>query len=166
MTRKSRQVDLGPMYLPVGEDTGFPIERMGLAGEADRFAALLDAAPRGTDDRLARSAMSADDGASVSDLADHVQSVWERDSGGDDTEVRVTPGKDVSPHTTLRLQVRSGTLHVDIHCDASANPAWFIPRLPSLARDLASRLQRPIGVALFGPDEARIAHFEASGSGA
>jgi hypothetical protein len=166
MTRKSRQIDLGPMYLPVGEDTGFAIERTGLAADADRFAALLEVAPRCADERLARSSLSADDGASVSDLADHVQAMWERDAGGADTEVRVIPGKDVSPHTTLRLQVRSGTLHVDIHCDASANPTWFIPRLPSLARDLASRLRRAIVVALFGLDGARIAHFEASEGGA
>ncbi|VTU27194.1 hypothetical protein H4CHR_01945 [Variovorax sp. PBS-H4] len=166
MTRRPRQVDLGPLYLPVGEDTGFATERTGLADDADRFAALLDVAPRSASDRLAHSAGPSDDGASASDLADHVQSMWERDTEGDDTEVRVIPGRDVAPHTTLRLQVRSGMLQVDIHCDGSANPAWFIPRLPSLARDLAARLQRPIGVALFGPDKSRIGHFEASEGGA
>lgn len=166
MSRKPRQVDLGPLYLPLGEDTGFAIERTGLADDAGRFAALLDAAPRGAGDRLAHSAGPPDEGSSVSDLADHVQSMWERDGSGADTEVRVIPGKDVSPHTTLRLQVRSGMLHVDIHCDASANPAWFVPRLPPLARDLASRLRRPISVALFGPDGSRIGHFEASEGGA
>lgn len=166
MSRKPRQVDLGPLYLPLGEDAGFAIERTGLADDADRFSALLDAAPRSTGDKLAHSAGPSENGSSVSDLADHVRTMWERDASGDDTEVRVIPGKDVSPHTTLRLHVRSGVLHVDIHCDASANPAWFIPRLPSLARDLASRLHRPISVVLFGADGDRIGHFEGSEGGA
>jgi hypothetical protein len=162
MTRKPRQVDLGPMYLPLGEDAGLAIERAGLADDADRFSALLDAAPRSANHRSSQTTALEADGASLADLADHVQSMWERDPSGSDTEVRVIPGKDVAPHTTLRLQMRSGMLHVDIHCDASANPAWFIPRLASLGKDLASRLQRPINVALFGPHGDRIGHFEAS----
>ncbi|MDR6536942.1 hypothetical protein [Variovorax soli] len=160
MVRKPRQVDLGPMYLPLGEEDGLAAERAGLADDADRFAALLDAAPRSEGRRSSQTTASQDDGASVSDLADHIHSMWERDPSGTDTEVRVIPGKDVAPHTTLRLQMRAGTLHVDIHCDASANPAWFIPRLPSLGRDLGSRLQRPISVGLFGPQGDRIGHFE------
>ena len=205
MSGRPRQVDLGPLYLPVGEDVNWPIERTGLADDANQFAALLEAGrPRAADDRSEQAGAQADDGTSASDLAAHVQDLWEREAPGadgevrsikvpsrkdgeflipvdptaqeierslqalaaadgqDDGQVRVIPGKDVSPHTTLRLYAASGALHVEIHCDASANPAWFIPRLPSLGRDLASRLQRAVCVALFGPSGARIGHFESS----
>ncbi|GAA4348401.1 hypothetical protein GCM10023165_34160 [Variovorax defluvii] len=163
MSGRPRLVDLGPLYLPVGEEVQRPMERADLADDADRFAALLEAGrPGSAGDRAAQASAQKDDDPSVSDLASHVQNVWDREASGTDGEVRVVPSKDLSPHTTLRLHGSCGTLHVEIHCDASANPAWFIPRLPSLGRDLASRLQRPVCVALFGPGGARIGHFESS----
>ena len=164
MTRKPRQVDLGPMYLPVGEEAGFPVERDGLASDAARFDDILGAGlrSRNTSDRPARALLQADEGPSVADLASHVQNLWEREEGSTEAEVRVLPGHHVSPHTSLRLLVRSGTLHVEIHCNASANSAWFIPRLPPLAEDLVLRLRRRICVSLFGPTGFRIGHFESS----
>jgi hypothetical protein len=180
MAGQPRQVDLGPVYLPIGEEAVLPAPQARLAEHAARFAALLSHAhpragpageqaqavlpsplhPRARDQRE-RGRRPAGDS-----LAAHIQTLWDEQAQSAVREIHVSGDDGFLPGTTLRLRDRCGTLQIDVRCGCGTDSGWVARRLRGLVQALAARLGRPVSAAVFEADGSRAADYAWPGEAA
>jgi len=161
---KPRQVDLGPLYLPVGEQMGFPAPAPQMSTAAARFEELMERAkqPSQVEHDGDGAARDADEGREADgDLPAQVERLWRTEHSIMRREVRVGVRNAVLPGMALMMYEEQDELRVEICCGADARTNRLVPRVPSLVRDLASRLRRRVRVSVFESDGTRSAEAAA-----
>lgn len=153
MSRTPRQVDLGPMSMPVGDDCMVWRAPKGRDSDVVQFKALMQSPGHShrehTDDPLEQA---------VRDIARDAASPDERSIGGEigrllvgwggstAREVRIGLRPEVLPNTTLRIFEAQGQLRIELTVGSPDVAAWLAGRLGAVARDIGRDLDRDIGI--------------------
>lgn len=161
MTDRPRQVDLGPMYLPLGQErphepTKVPKPLAGSRREdVDRFRALME----GSDTRFTPpgsvapvSLLARRDNAQTSPsdpgerpgFVDAMERLWVSEGLEGEREVRIGVRNQILPDTAVRLRLLEGRLQLDLSCLEARTAHYLAGQLESLARELGVRLNRPV----------------------
>jgi hypothetical protein len=157
MASKPRSVDLGPLYLQVGEDAaraGWTQHGSGAdAGDVTRFEALMQKG-RKHQERETEAAVDAlleplrEPEAPVlaqpGEIGDEIAHLWVGTGLRSEREVRVGLREALLPDTTVRLSESEGRLRIELACGAARVADWLDRKLPALARELGERLNRPL----------------------
>ena len=165
MSNKPRNVDLGPIYLQVGQDGGTQ-DAAPPAGEADtvdvaRFESLMhrsrerqqqetDAAVDMLLDPLAGS--QPQELADASEIGDELAHLWVGTGLRSGREVRMGLRAALLPETSVRLHDSEGLLRVEFTCGTHRVAHWLLGKLPAVASELGERLARALEVAVFMGD--------------
>lgn len=161
MSDKPRQVDLGPMYLPLGKERPRDpptVARPLAAGrreDVDRFRGLMEGAEAARLDLpglvapvslLARregSPPSPDEGDRPG-FIDAMERLWVSEGLDGEREVRIGLRNQILPDTAVRMRMLEGRLQVDLSCLDGRMAHYLAGQLDGLARELGSRLNRPV----------------------
>lgn len=166
MSARPREVDLGPIYLPVGEELPLAAwtREPGEARVADiaRFDQLMGRRGRPTTDGSAGQHAQDSDWPWVPELADaaridwadceanslesEIERLWISEGASGIREVRLGLRREVLPDTTVRLLRQETSLHVDIACGRPVLASWLRARAQAIATELADRLGRDVTV--------------------
>lgn len=161
MSDKPRQVDLGPMYLPLGKErprdppTAAKPLAAGRREDVDRFRALMGGAwaasanPPGLVapvSLLARRDGSppATDEGDRPGFIDAMERLWVGEGLDGEREVRIGVRNPILPDTAVRMRLLEGRLQVDLDCLDGRRAHYLAGQLDGLARELGSRLNRPV----------------------
>jgi hypothetical protein len=165
MTRRSGQVDLGPLYMPVGDTRGNDARRLPSAADTERFSQLVAAVPSAqtapdsapalpflssfhAEDETARAGPA----AQQSSLAAQLERLWLERYGDSRRELRASEKNAILPGMALCMYEESGSIGLEIRCGANASTLWLVPRVPTLARDLADRLGKQVQLWVYQSD--------------
>jgi hypothetical protein len=155
MTRGSGQVDVGPLYMPVGDTRGDDARRLPSAADAERFSQLVAVAPSpqaASDAAPAEHETTQDGGAQQSSIAADLEKLWLERYGESRRELRASEKNAILPGMALCMYEESGAIGLEIRCSANASTLWLVPRVPSLARDLAQRLGKQVQLFVYESD--------------
>jgi len=162
MTRGSSQVDLGPLYMPVGDTAGSDTRRAPLPRDAERFQQLVTPIQSAHTALPFLSPFQAENeggvsaGAAQSSLAADLERLWLERGADFRREIRAGDTNAILPGMALLMYEHAGPsgleFGLEVRCGANASTGWLVPRVPSLARDLAQRLGKPVGVRVYEAD--------------
>lgn len=164
MASKPRNVDLGPMSLQVGGDSGAPAwsppEGNANQGDVSRFDSIMNRhRGRGRDEPAASEALSGElpepelhQMASADDLGAEVAYLWAGTGLDSDREVRVGLRETLLPETAVRLCEDQGRLLIEFTCGQARVANWLVRKLPLLARTLGTKLDRTVELVVFMAD--------------
>jgi hypothetical protein len=158
---KPRQVDLGPMYLPLGEERQRPVTPTPKAvpasrrDDVDRFRELMRRSPAafvspGLVAPVSLLARRDEDDPPHSDEGEHrgfidaMERLWVSEGLHGEREVRIGLRNQILPDTAVRLRTLEGHLQIDLSCLDGRVARQLASQLESLARELGSRLDRPV----------------------
>ena len=161
MSDKPRQVDLGPMYLPLGEERQRPVTPTPKAAPAgrrediDRFRELMQrsSATFGSPGGVAPASLLArrdendsppSDGGKRLGFIDAMERLWVSEGLHGEREVRIGLRNQILPDTAVRMRTLEGHLQVDLSSLDGRVARQLAGQLESLARELGSRLDRPV----------------------
>ena len=164
MSEKPRQVDLGPMYLPLGEErsrTPIPLQKTAPSGRRDdveRFRALMQggaADPLGAASGIAPLSLlarrddgeppaGADEDPTQGGLAAAMERLWVGEGLHGEREVRIGLRNSILPDTAVRMRLLHGRLQLELSCLEAPVARRLAVRLDALAHDLGSRLNRGV----------------------
>jgi hypothetical protein len=157
MAAKPRNVDLGPMYLQVGEEAGagrwLDPDAKASAGDVSRFEAIMN---RGRE-QPAESAVEALPGplgpapaelAQAGEIGAEIEYLWVGTGLASDREVRVGLREALLPDTAVRIHESEGRLFIEFSCGTARVGEWLARKLPVLTQDLGERLSRPVTMAV------------------
>lgn len=164
MSEKPRQVDLGPMYLPLGEErprTPIALQKNlpnGRREDVDRFRALMQRSAADPLDATAGVAplsllarrdegeppAGADDDPSQGGLASAMERLWVGEGLHGEREVRIGLRNHILPDTAVRMRLLHGRLQLELSCLEAPVARRLAARLDGLARELGSRLGRGV----------------------
>lgn len=161
MATKPRQVDLGPLYLQVGEDEapggwtppGTAID----ANDVSRFESLMHRG-RGQDHHAELApeellgplrGMEPAQLADTGDIGAEIAHLWVGTGLNSAREVRVGLREALLPDTSVRLCESQGRLRIEFTCESIRVADWIDRKLPALARELGERLSRDLELAVF-----------------
>jgi len=161
---KPRSVDLGPMYLQVGqEESHHGSQPAGAdAGDVARFQSLLGErrGRRSTDlpdDALqvpgpleAPPAVAIEDGEK--DLCDEIAHLWVGTGLHSRREVRMALRESLLPDTSVHLFEAGSCLRIEFICGTLRIADWLVRRLPGLARNLGGQLDRELELSVVHGD--------------
>jgi hypothetical protein len=178
MATGPRQVDYGPMALPVGDmPTGSAGIDAALQSDALRLRSLLaldaGAAQYAHDDatRSSSTPEDADDwqeGADASRLGDEIERLWFNDGARGAREVRVKLSEAVLPGVWISIRMHAGELLVELRCANEGTRNWLGASASRLAADLRDRLHQSIRVVVLDRDARQTAcghaHVESGNS--
>jgi hypothetical protein len=168
MAGKPRNVDLGPMYLQVGEDAGpqgpTTPGAAADAGDVARFESLLRRGGREQrqDEVAPESLLGPLLGTEPAPLGDageigaEIAHLWVGTGLRSDREVRMGLRESILPDTSVRLCEAEGRLRIEFTCGTARVADWLDRRLPALARELGTRLSRPLELAVFLGDGGQV----------
>lgn len=167
MSEKPRQVDLGPLYLPLGEERQrSPVKvkktlPSGRREDVERFRALMGdvaaqpaqgphamaplsllARREGDDPR--REYASAEAERSPSGLASAMERLWVGEGLHGEREVRIGLRNTILPDTAVRMRQVQGRLQLELSCLDARVSVRLASRLDALACELGSRLGRTV----------------------
>lgn len=175
MATKPRPVDLGPMYLQVGEEEApqgwTPPSTSADANDVSRFQALMQRG-RGQEReaqlpaeallgplRAAEPEQLADTG----DIGAEIAHLWVGTGLHGAREVRVGLRDALLPDTSVRLCESQGRLCIEFTCATVRVADWLDRKLPTLARELGERLTRELELAVFLGDGRLVGEHRWSG---
>jgi hypothetical protein len=160
MSGKPRNVDLGPIYLQVGDDGGAqspaPSVADANAGDVSRFDSLMRRTGQQREDSEIPvealldplRAPQVQQLAEADDISQEVARLWVGTGMHSGREVRVGVREALLPDTSVRLYESEGRVRVEFTCGASRVADWLDRKLVALARGLHERLKRPIELAV------------------
>jgi hypothetical protein len=168
MASRPRSVDLGPIYLQVGEQTTPDWTAPG--GEADakdvaRFESLMNRR-RGqqqqsevTPEMLlgALADYEREPYGEPDDIGAEIAHLWMGTGMHSAREVRVGLREALLPDTSVRLYESQGRLCIDFTCGTNRVALWLDRKLQVLARELGTRLDRPLALKVYMGDGSRAA---------
>jgi hypothetical protein len=158
MASRPRNVDMGPMYLQVGEEAasqGFTPAGAD-AKDVVRFESLMnrnggghrhsEASPESLLGPLSPSepAQLAD----TDDIGNEIAHLWVGTGLHSAREVRVGLREALLPDTSVRLHESQGRLCIEFTCGTHRVADWLDRKLPVLAREMGQRLDRPLELAV------------------
>jgi hypothetical protein len=161
MAGRPRNVDLGPVYLQVGEDAG---SQEPIASSADanvRDVARFESLMRRTGQQRQESDVPAEalldplrgphaqQLAEADDIGNEVARLWVGTGMHSGREVRVGLREALLPDTSVRLFESDGRVRIEFTCGTSRVADWLDRKLAALAREIGERLQRPLELAVF-----------------
>lgn len=165
MSDKPRQVDMGPMYLPLGEErrhVPLPKSKVlptGRREDVERFRELMQ---KGSLDRqgapgavaplslLSRRAGGEPPAAADSEqdsragLAAAMERLWVGEGQHGEREVRIGLRNSILPDTAVRMRLLQGRLQLELSCLQAPIARRLADRLDALASELGSRLDRAV----------------------
>ncbi|HTH78703.1 MAG TPA: hypothetical protein VL593_06965 [Ramlibacter sp.] len=161
MAGRPRNVDLGPVYLQVGEDAG-PKDAMPSDADANvrdvaRFDSLMRRADRQRDEADIPAealldplrAPQVQHLAQADDIGNEVARLWVGTGMHSGREVRVGLREALLPDTSVRLFEADGRVRIEFTCGTSRVADWLDRKLAELARSIGERLQRPLELAVY-----------------
>jgi hypothetical protein len=164
MATRPRNVDMGPMYLTVGEEAGperwISPDANAESSDVSRFAAIMNRdkgqqrhAPPAPE-ALFGATLETDttEFASADDVCTEIAFLWVGTGLSSDREVRVGLRESLLPDTAVRLFESEGRLRIEFTCGTSRVAEWLVRKLPVLARELGERLNRPLELAVLMKD--------------
>lgn len=164
MSEKPRQVDLGPMYLPLGEerprtpDTVRKPVPSGRREDVERFRALMQRGVSGPLDAAsgvaplsllarredreppAHAELRQDEGG----LAAAMERLWVGEGLHGEREIRIGLRNSIVPDTAVRMRLVHSRLQLELSCVQAPVAHRMAGRLDELARDLGARLGRAV----------------------
>lgn len=164
MSGRTRPIDLGPMYLPVGEQVDRwpvpvrPEDAGARAGDVDRFKAAMQAG----DGQLHSSALPAPQtlvsrqhpghGSPADDrdppdgdgFLDAIERLWVSEGLHAEREVRIGLNNRMLPETAIRMRMVQGAIQIEFTCAERATARWLAGRLDALAAELGARLRADV----------------------
>lgn len=164
MATRPRNVDMGPMYLTVGEEAGperwISPDANAQSTDVSRFAAIMNRdkgqqrhAPTAPEALLgALLETDAAEFASTDDISAEITYLWVGTGVASDREVRVGLREELLPDTAVRLFESEGRLRIEFTCGTSRVAEWLVRKLPVLTRELGQRLNRPLELAVLMND--------------
>lgn len=160
MATKPRNVDLGPMYLLVGEEDGpqgwtppsTPVD----TNDVSRFEALMHRDRGGQrHSELAPEALlgplraaEPDQLADTEDIGAEIAHLWVGTGLHGAREVRVGLREALLPDTSVRLCESQGRLRIEFTCETIRVADWLDRKLPVLARELGGQLSRELELSV------------------
>lgn len=163
-----RPIDLGPMYLPLGEAPDqrpqvTPLPCGVRSGDVERFRlAMRNGAQRlhspglpgplslwrrdvvdGHDERSPhdeRDEPNEPDGALDPGFADAIERLWVGEGLHAEREVRIGLHNRILPETAVRMRMVQGAIHIDFSCAELQAATWLAGRLECLVAELGARL--------------------------
>jgi hypothetical protein len=157
MASRPRCVDLGPLYLQVGEEArgadGAPTRDTADAADTARFDALMQ---KGRHHQQRETDAAADllleplrePQAQLlpesDDIGRELAHLWVGTGLRSAREVRVGLRDALLPDTWVRLHESEGRLRIEFACASAHVAHWLVRRLPAVASNLGERLQRPL----------------------
>lgn len=162
-----RPIDLGPMYMPLGDE---PERRLlveaqpGAArpGDVERFRAAMKDEPQQLHSPGLPGPISLLSRESVGHPADHaapdaqqrtptddeqqpgfveaIERLWVGEGLHSEREVRIGIRNDILPETAVRMRMSQGAIHVDLTCAEMPTAKWLAGQLEFLVSTLGSRL--------------------------
>lgn len=164
MSDKPRQVDMGPMYLPLGEErrhVPLPSSKALPAGhreDVERFRELMQGSRErsGPPDAVAPLSLLSrreggepppaadDDEGSRCGLAAAMERLWVGEGLHGEREVRIGLRNTILPDTAVRMRLLQGRLHLELSCLEAPVARRLVDRLDALAQELGSRLDRAV----------------------
>lgn len=163
-----RPVDLGPMYLPLGEGPerrpSPPKPARGVrAGDVERFRAAMEGesqrrlhspglpgplslVPRPPDGEQAEEGEreERDDAAALDaprpGFVDAIERLWVGEGLHSEREVRIGIHNRVLPETAVRMRMVQGAIHIDLTCADMRTAKWLAGQLEFLVSELGTRL--------------------------
>ncbi|HVZ45039.1 MAG TPA: type III secretion HpaP family protein [Ramlibacter sp.] len=164
MSNRRRNIDLGPLYLEVGEEAGLPQSPTQESGadarDVARFESLMrrgggqghggDSSSDATPESLLAPLFGAEAQAlaDTGDIGDEITHLWVGTGLSSDREVRVGLRETLLPQTSVRLFESEGRLRIEFACETVRVAEWLDRRLDKLARELGERLGRDIELVL------------------
>ncbi|MRD47070.1 hypothetical protein GHT07_07255 [Caenimonas koreensis DSM 17982] len=160
MASRPRNVDLGPLYLQVGEEDasqGWTPPASGAdSNDVARFQALLhkgrerhqqtDTTPEAQ--LWAVNAPEPQELANTDDVAAEIAHLWVGVGTSSAREVRVGLRATLLADTSVRLYEAQGELRVEFSCGTNRAALWLQRKLPVLAKEVGQRLQRPLELSV------------------
>lgn len=164
MATRPRNVDLGPLYLQVGEEnvpqSSESLARNADAGDVARFESIMHR-KRGqerrsevTPEMLLASPLEPELAhlAEPHDICHEIAHLWVGTGLQSDREVRMALREALLPQTSVRLCEVHGRLRIEFTCATHRVADWLDRKLQVLARELGQRLERPLELAVFMAD--------------
>lgn len=168
MATRPRHVDLGPMYLQVGEEEApqswTPPKAAVDANDVSRFDSIMHRG-RGQEhqaEAVPESLLGPLHGTEPAQLADtedigaEIAHLWVGTGLHSAREVRVGLREALLPDTSVRLCESQGRLRIEFTCESIRVADWIDRKLPVLARELGERLSRDLELAVFLGDGSLI----------
>lgn len=161
MAKRPRNVDLGPMYMQVGEEDASSGHGSSLPpadpNSVARFQALMHRkrhdtppAPHTPETLDAPATWDGLPGfGDPDDLGAEIAHLWTGTGMQSEREVRMGLREALLPGTSVRLLEAGGRLRIEFTCAARTTAEWLGRRLPALSRALGQRLNRSISVAVY-----------------
>lgn len=161
MSDKPRQVDLGPMYLPLGQERQRPVAPaakavpVGRREDVDRFRELMQRSPGALASPGGVAPLSLLARRDDSDpppcgrgehpgLIDAMERLWVSEGLHGEREVRIGLRNRILPDTAVRMRTLEGHLQIDLSSLDGRGARQLAAQLESLAHELGSRLDRPV----------------------
>lgn len=164
MSEKPRQVDLGPMYLPLGEERQrepIALPKAAASGrreDVERFRLLMQRGasdPRGARNAVAplsllarrdesRTPAGGEDDATQNGFASAMERLWVGEGLHGEREVRIGLRNNILPDTAVRMRLLQGRLRLELSCQDAQVSGRLAGRLDALASELGSRLGRAV----------------------
>ncbi|MBC7599803.1 MAG: hypothetical protein H7238_12410 [Polaromonas sp.] len=161
MASRSRQIDMGPMYLPVGQDEvsqSWPAPRTSVqTGDVARFESLLkrDKGHQHHDVEMSPEALLAtlrdpepEPFGETGDIAAEVAHLWVGTGLRSGREVRVGLGQALLPDTAIHMFEASGLLRIEFTCATHRVASWLQRQLKALTSELGERLGRELELSV------------------
>jgi hypothetical protein len=163
MSGRPKQVDLGPIALPVGTtDAAWP-DVPGREADAAYFRSLMKvptSGPLANDSRSRGHVQSPQpvDAAPIEQdsLGAEIGRLLVGWGGHGPREVRASLRDDLFPDTMVRIYEGQGVLRVELTVGSPDLGAWLAFRLAALARDIGEPLDRAVGVWVFGKQQGHM----------
>ncbi|WP_048439643.1 type III secretion HpaP family protein [Caenimonas sp. SL110] len=166
MSSRSRNVDLGPLYLEVGEG-GAASGTSRPAGAVDnrdisRFESLMHKGHGQGRHRHLEEAMAVGPlqgmhhipFADTEEIGAEIAHIWAGTGLHSAREVRVVLREAILPETAVRLCESNGRLRIEFTCGSNRVSDWLGRKLPGLASDLGARLDRELELVIFTKDSS------------
>ncbi|RYX93969.1 MAG: hypothetical protein EOO28_16420 [Comamonadaceae bacterium] len=178
-----RNVDLGPIYLPVGEEVGRDVQREPAvkadAAAVHRFNAILERHRRGRDGERRQqdeptpeellgsmAGVELESVADTDDVGAEIAHLWVGTGLRSGREVRVGLRESILPGASVRMHEVESRLAVDFTCANARVAEWLDRKLPVLARELGERLDRDIALSISMDDGRAVSSFAWNGGAA
>lgn len=166
MSTRSRNVDLGPLYLEVGEGSAAsgmsPSSGSVDSRDISRFESLMHQGHgQGRHSHLQETVgvgplqgLHHVPFADTEEIGAEIAHIWAGTGLQSAREVRVVLREALLPETAVRLCESNGRLRIEFTCGTHRVSDWLARKLPALAGDLGARLDREMELVIFTKDSS------------
>lgn len=170
MASRPRNVDLGPIYLQVGEapaHEGWPGRNVAEPADVGRFESILQRGGRRRHERDTPAeivlplvgAAEPEHLADAEDIGAEIAHLWVGTGLHSQREVRIGLRQAMLPDTSVRLLEADGRLLIEFTCAGHRVADWLDRKLPVLAAALGERLQRQVELTVSMASGDRVGTF-------